>query len=214
MVASVVFALPLGVKLTGQRVGRRALLGAGAVCVGLGLFRFVATPSGGHNDATSDRWIVGIAVVAAIVGTLVIASLGRSRSVRAALLGTAAGVVFGLLSGLTKATVDRFGDGFLALVGDWHIYTLIAVGLSGFLLIQSSLQAGSLAPAVASETELETVTGIVVGIVLLRERLDAPGWGVGVSVLALEMIFCGLVVLSQARAAARPRRAALEPAPG
>src|SRR5215208_3782775 len=63
LVASVVFALPLGAKITHQHIGRREILGAGAVCTGLAIFRFVSTPYGGDNDASAAGWIIGIAII-------------------------------------------------------------------------------------------------------------------------------------------------------
>src|SRR5215213_8634315 len=51
LVSSVVFALPLGAVLTGQRVRRADLAAASVVTVALGVFLIVADPSGGRDDA-------------------------------------------------------------------------------------------------------------------------------------------------------------------
>ena len=42
----------------------------------------------------------------------------------------------------------------------------------GFLLLQASLQTGALAPAMTSETVLEALAGVAVGIFVLNERID------------------------------------------
>ncbi|MET0817087.1 MAG: DMT family transporter, partial [Solirubrobacteraceae bacterium] len=51
LVSSVVFALPLGVRLTGQKVRRIDVAAAVVVTVSLGVFLVVADPSGGRDDA-------------------------------------------------------------------------------------------------------------------------------------------------------------------
>jgi drug/metabolite transporter (DMT)-like permease len=210
LVASVVFALPLGVRFTGQRVGRREVLGAAAVCGGLVAFMLVANPSGGRDDVAVRDWLVGGAVVGGVALVLTLAAIGRSPGVKAALLGTSAGVIFGLVAALTKATVDRFDDGFLAVVWDWHAYALIVASLIGFALLQASLQTGALAPSVATSMVFETVAGIAIGISLLEEQLHEAAWGMAVSSLALAVIVAGLVTLARSESAAEAPEA-LEP---
>ena len=153
LVASVVFALPLGAKITHQHVGRREILGAAAVCSGLVIFRFVATPYGGHDDASAAGWVIGAAIIAGLAVLCILAGIGRSAGVRATLLGLAAGMLLGgIVAALTKATVDRFDQGLEAVLGDWHVYALGGVALTGFLLLQAALQTGALAPAMTSDT--------------------------------------------------------------
>jgi drug/metabolite transporter (DMT)-like permease len=207
-----VIALPLGVVLTRQRIGRRELLGAAAVCGGLVAFRLVATPNGGGADASALRWVGGATLVGVVAAALVLAARRRPAGMRATLLGTAAGVIFGgLVAALTKATVDRFDEGLAAVLGDWHVYALVATALTAFLLAQASLQTGALPPAMTAETVLETVAGVAAGILLLQERLDENPWQALVSVLALGAVVGGLIVLSRCRAPRPPGRVRATP---
>lgn len=201
LVASVVFALPLGVRMTGQRIGRREVVGAGAVCAGLVVFMLVANPSAGRDDAAGRDWLVTGGVVGAAAVVLTLGAIGRSAGVKAALLGTAAGIIFGFVSALTKSTVDRFDDGLLAVVGNWHAYALIAASLIGFTLLQASLQTGALAPSVTTSIVFETVAGVAIGIALLGEELHEQAWGLAVSGLALAVILGGVIALAGSESA-------------
>jgi drug/metabolite transporter (DMT)-like permease len=203
LVASVVFALPLGVRMTGQRIGRREVAGAAAVCAGLVVFMLVANPSDGLADAPGRHWLVAAGVVGAIAAILTLAAVGRSAGVKAALLGTASGIIFGLVAALTKSTVDRFDDGLVAVVWNWHAYALIAASLIGFTLLQASLQTGALAPSVTTAMVFETVAGVAVGIALLHEELHEEPWGVVVSSLALAVILGGVIALAGSQSAPR-----------
>lgn len=206
LVASVVFALPLGAKVTRQHIGRREILGAAAVCAGLVVFRLVATPYGGRDDATAAGWVVGAAVIGGLALLLVLASLGRKPGVRASLLGIAAGMILGgLVAALTKATVDRFDEGLTAVFADWHIYVLAGAAVTGFLLAQASLQTGALAPAMTSETVLEAFAGVAIGMFVLNERLDQSYGETVFAFLGLALVVVGLLALARCRGAVRRR---------
>jgi len=207
LVSSVVFALPLGVWLTHQRVGRREIGGAIAVVAGLTAFMVVANPSGGRADAPGLQWAIAGAVCGG--AAIVLAAIGwrRRPGMKAALTGSAAGILFGFVAALTKATVLRFDDGAAAVFLDWHIYTLVAASLVGFTLVQVSLQTGALAPAIATTMVFETVVGVVVGLTLLDEELHTETWGLAVAAFGLALMVGGLVALARSQGAgeAHPR---------
>jgi drug/metabolite transporter (DMT)-like permease len=217
LVLSVVFALPLGARLTGQRVGRREVVGALVVVVGLAAFTLVSNPEGGKDDATDRAWIIGAAITGGVALALVLASRGeRSPGVRAALLGTASGVLFGLIAALTKATVDRLDDGIIAVLADWHLYGLIGASVIAFALMQGALATGALAPALSTIMVFETIVGVACGIWMLGEELHEEAWGVALSVAALVLVIVGLIALSRSQGApeggAQPPRPAAAPA--
>lgn len=205
MVSSVLFALPLGVWLTHQRVGRREILGALAVVLGLTAFMAVANPSGGRADAPGFEWAITGGVVGAAAVGLTVAGWNRRPAMKAALIGTAAGVLFGFVAALTKSTVDRFDDGAAAVFLDWHIYVLAVASIAGFMLIQASLQTGALAPAITTTMVFETLVGVLVGLTLLDEGLHAENWGLAVSAFGLALIIGGLIPLARSEAAAESR---------
>ena len=120
---------------------------------------------------------------------------------KAALTGSAAGVLFGFVAALTKSTVVRFDDGAAAVFLDWHIYALAVVSIVGFTLVQVSLQAGALAPAITTTMVFETLVGVLVGLTLLDEELHTQKWGLAVTAFALALIIGGLVALARSEAA-------------
>jgi drug/metabolite transporter (DMT)-like permease len=202
LVSSVVFALPIGARLTGQRIGRREIFGALAVVVGLAIFTLVSNPEGGTDNASDRGWLIGAAVTGGIALALVLASRTTKRvGARAALLGTASGVLFGYIAALTKATVDRFDDGFVAVIADWHLYGLIGASVIAFALMQASLATGALAPAIATVMVFETLVGVAAGIWMLDEQLHEETWGTIVSVLGLVIVVVGLIPLARSQGA-------------
>ena len=196
MATSMVFALPLGAKLGRRRVGRRQLAAAIAVTAGLAVFLVAADPSGGRDDATTAAWIVSFAVIAGVSGALMLAARGRAPAMRAALLGSAAGIMFGLAAALTKATVELLDEGVLTVLGDWHLYALIAVGYLSMSLSQRSLQSGALAPASATQMSLDPISSVLLGTLAFDETIHDTAAGAAAALAALVVVIAGLVYLA------------------
>lgn len=203
-VASVVFALPLGARLTGQRAGRREILGAALVTGGLVVFLAVINPSGGNSDAPVRNWLIAGGIAGGISLVLFVISLRSRPSLRAALLGSAAGILFGFAAALTKSTVDLIDNGVEAVVLDWHVYALVAVGLIAFWLTQIALQSG-LEISIATTATFDPIASLLLGTLLLDEQLHDSTAGAIASLAALGVALSGLFVLLLAqRRAANP----------
>lgn len=201
LATSVVFSLPLGARLTNQRISHRDVAAAIAVTAGLGVFLVVGDPTGGRDDAPIGDWLVAVVPLAVLCAVAVGAGWRASPGVKAALLGTAAGLLFGLSAALTKATVDQLDEGILHVFIDWHLYALIAVGYLGMTLSEIALQTGVLAPAMATFSILDAVTSVVLGVTLLHESLRDDALGIAIDVAAFGVMFTGLVVLARAQGA-------------
>jgi drug/metabolite transporter (DMT)-like permease len=195
LATSVVFSLPLGARLGGRKVSRREVAAALAVTVALGVFLVAANPTGGREDATARAWIASFVVTGVLCAMLVLAARGRSRARRAALVGMASGILFGLTAGLTKAVVERFDEGVLSVVGDWHLYALIVAGYAATALSQSSLQTGSLGPAVGSQMSLNPIASLLLGTLAFDETIHESSAGLALALAALAVMLAGLVAL-------------------
>ena len=57
------FALPLGYFLTKQHVGRREVIGAVVIIIGLGLFVYFGDPAGGNENASNAQWAITIGLL-------------------------------------------------------------------------------------------------------------------------------------------------------
>ncbi len=200
LVSSLVFALPLGARFTGQRV-RPADVGAAALVIGaLVAFLAVADPSGGRDDAPFADWLVAMAAVGAATVPLVLIARGRRPAQKAALLGTATGILFALSAALTKAVTDQLGEGVGELLVDWRVYALIAVGYVSMTFNQLALATGVLAPAVATSMAFDPITSVLLGTTLLEESLHETTAGAVAIVLSLGAALAGMTVLARSQA--------------
>jgi drug/metabolite transporter (DMT)-like permease len=212
LVTTVVFALPLGYFLTRQHVGRREVIGAVAIIIGLGLFVSFGDPAGGNENASNSQWAIAIGLLAVLSVLMLVFGKGGSLAMKAAVYGTVAGVLFGLSSALTKPTLNFLHESVGTMLSHWECYALAVAGVLGFVLQQVSLGTGRLAPSVATVSVANPLVGILIGILLLDERLSRPGWHILVAVVGLGLALVGAVVISFARGT--PEQEAAGDAPG
>jgi drug/metabolite transporter (DMT)-like permease len=200
LVASVVFALPLGARLSHQPVRRADAFAAGLVVVALAGFLIIANPSGGHREASLHGWIIA-GVVCGLV-CLPVSALGRRAAAprRAALLGTGAGILFALSAALTKAVVDDLHAGILHVLSSWELYALFGVGYASMTLNQLALNTGALAATIATSTAFDPITSVVLGLALFHESLHATGARIAGILIALGLASVGVLQLARAEA--------------
>jgi drug/metabolite transporter (DMT)-like permease len=200
LVTTIVFALPLGYFLTHQRVGRREIFGAVLVVVGLAVFTVVGDPAGGDDNAPADEWAIAVAVVVTLSGLLLLLGGRGTLERKAGAYGAAAGLLYGLSASLCKPTIETFHDeGVAEMLANWEFYAFAAAGIAAFLIQQVSLGTGKLAPSVATTSVMNPIVSVLIGILLLNEILDEPGWHKLVAWLALGLALAGAVVISVAR---------------
>jgi len=213
LVTTVIWALPLGYFLTRQTIGVREVIGAGIIVLGLSLFALFGDPAAGVDNAPGSDWAASILVIcAACVALLIFANRG-SLSMRAALLGTVAGLLYGLSATLMKPVVESLHTESLGhVVAGWEFWVWGAAGVIGFLFQQFSLSSGRLVPSVAAVSVANPVISVMLGALVLQERLDKdPPWHAVVAVGALCLALVGSVVISSAREEHEPQS---EPAVG
>ncbi len=198
LVTTIVFALPLGYYLTQQHVGRREVAGAFVIIGGLALFTIFGQPAEGNGNAPNSDWMIVIVLVGIVAGTMLVFARRGGLSMKAALYGSAAGVLFGLSASLTKPTLDYLHDGVGEMLTHWEPYVLAFVGILGFVLQQISLGTGRLAPSVATVSTVNPFVSILIGTFLLDERLSRPPWHVAVAIVGLVLALGGAIVISLA----------------
>ena len=205
LVTTVVFALPLGYFLTQQHVGRREVIGAAVIVLGLALFALFGDPAGGRENAPNGEWAVAIGVLTLLCALLLVLGGRGGLTARAAVYGTIAGILFGVSASLTKPTLGYLHAGLGELFSHWQGYALAVAGVLGFVLQQVSLGTGRLAPSVATVSVANPLVGILLGTLLLEERLSRPAWHVAVACIGLGLALAGAVVISIAREAGADR---------
>jgi drug/metabolite transporter (DMT)-like permease len=172
---SLLLSLFLGGVINGRRISRAGWMSAVMLAVGVAVFLYMVKPTEGIQVADNQSWLIAAPpIIAFVLGAVALARV-TSGSARGALLGLAAGTLFGTSAVLTKAFVHYLGDGPLNWIPHWEPYALAVSSISGLVLAQSAFQTGALAAVVSAEQVLQPLTGVALGVGLLDERLELSG---------------------------------------
>ncbi|HSS09095.1 MAG TPA: DMT family transporter [Acidimicrobiales bacterium] len=192
---SLAIALPLGVWLTSQQVGRRQVVGALQTVGGIVVFVAVGSPETGTTHPTATAWwFASLACGAAVVA---LAGLGwrRRGATGAVLLGAGAGVGFAFQAAVTKLLVHQLGGGLSHVLTAWTPYVLIATAAVSFVLQQSALKTGALAPAMASSNSVTLVVSVIMGSTMFGETISGGG-SLILAIGGLVLAVSGIVLLA------------------
>ena len=193
---SLVFALPLGVRLTSQHVGRRSVIGACLTLLGIISFVAVGQPQGGTSQPEVTSWWTSGLIITALM--LLLAWLARRQHgpVAAALFATSAGLGFAFQAAVTKVFVTQLGYGLGAILSTWTTYALILSALAGFALQQSALKAGFLAPAMAACNASTLAMSVLLGVTLFQESISHGQGRLLPAIIGLTLAIVGVVILA------------------
>jgi len=209
IVSGIVFAVVIRAALEHRFPPARTLVWLVITWAGLALFLAVRPPTAdGPPRNGLGAVLVGVGVLVALVGMLA-ASRTRTPQVRGAVLAGVSGVLFGLVAGLVKLVLARFGDGFGAVLGSWSLWALVVTGLWAVLLNQRAYQATRLSVTTPILNVAEVAVAIVFGLLVLGEDPgQSPQIVVG-EVAGLALVLAGVIKLASADGPAQ----AAEPAP-
>ena len=199
LATGILMSLFIGSAFVHRPVRRADWIAAGVLSGGLALFLYEVSPTGGRQIARTREWL--IAGPSAIAAILVCMAFGRATKgrPRAAFLGVAAGISFGVAALLTKALVHYLGDGIFAWVPHWEPYALAVAAIGGVIVAQSALQTGALGAAVGAVEAMSVISGSLFGLFLLNERVGAHSFfEISAVVVSIAAILGGIVRLSQA----------------
>jgi drug/metabolite transporter (DMT)-like permease len=188
-----------------RRVLRRDWLAGAAMAVGLGVFLFTASPSGGRLHAAAPLWLfagissLGLAAVAASTAFAPVRGIRRSPARRAAVLGVATGISWGFVAAVIKELSSHTSGGLASLFTTWSPYVLVAVGAASMLLSTHALQAGPLAASQPGFTIVDPLVSSLLGVFIFGEHIQLGAGDIVIEILALGALVGGVVTLSRSQ---------------
>ena len=197
VVTELAFAIPLTMWLDNTRPGVREWIGLGGVIIGVSTFLFGAVPSPGSSDPSATVWLYVLAPTGAVVAFVLFLAARAKGPTRAVLLGAAAGLCFGIIAVLTKATVYILGQGMGVAVRQWEPYALIGVGILALVCSQSAYQAGPIAYSMPMHDLLEPTVAVVLGVTALNERIRLSPGSLAIVSIGAALSCAGIVLLSR-----------------
>lgn len=198
VIVGIVAALPLSTAFAGSRTSARELRAAILTVGALAVFLLVSDPQPAHHGPNAWLpWAI-LAAAAAAVACILLAAPIRRPSTRAGLLGTASGLLFGLMAVIVEVIAGWVEAGHtpIAVLTTWYPYAMAAAGVGGLVGNQFAYRTAGLAASMPILNVVNCLVTLAFGYLILGERSDATFWSLIVSVAALVVIVRGLWVLS------------------
>jgi drug/metabolite transporter (DMT)-like permease len=198
-----VFLTVLAERFFGFTVGRRQWAGVGLTALGLVLLAATLPHGGGAHSNYSLAAMIAFESALLVIGTFLVLSpqLG-SHEHHGVMLGTAAGILFGVSDVAIKALTGPVGDlGVAGLLSPW-LMTCILASVIAFFACARGLQKGEAVPVITLTSAAANVTAISGGILVFGDPLASDPVG-----LVLQSFAFVLVVVAAALTPA-PLRAA------
>ncbi|RLU92122.1 hypothetical protein CTZ27_19875 [Streptomyces griseocarneus] len=198
LATNLLFAMALSRWRTGQPLGVTGWGGLWLLAGGVTAFIVAGRPHGGHSvtDPLRHWLIVGLMVGIALV--LAAVSKRVRVSVEAPLLGTAAGLLYGLQDALTRLSGQRVSqDGWTGLLVSWQPYGVLALGVTALVFVQSAFETAPLRLSLPALTAAQPLAGIVCGVGFLGDRLRMTPGALAWQAAGLAAIVLGIVLIGR-----------------
>ncbi|MGW0657413.1 DMT family transporter, partial [Streptomyces umbrinus] len=141
------------------------------------------------------QWLI----IGVVLGLALLLTTYAKRSLLSAgpvLLGVAAGLLYGVQDALTRVSGQRFSDGgWIALATGWQVYGVVALGITGLVLVQSAFETAPLRMSLPALTAAQPLAGIACGVGFLGDRLRTDAGALTWEALGLAGIVVGVVLL-------------------
>ncbi|RPK34249.1 hypothetical protein EES40_33890 [Streptomyces sp. ADI93-02] len=196
LATNLLFAMALSRHRTGQVLGRQGWGGLCLLAGGVSAFLLAGEPRGGEAVTSPLRhWLV-IGVVAGLAVVLTAGARHPRTRGTPVLLGLAAGLLYGLQDALTRLSGERLADdGWTALLTGWQPYTVLVLGVTGLILVQSAFEAGPLRMSLPALTAAQPLAGILCGIGFLGDQVRTDTGALAWQAAGLAAIVAGIVLL-------------------
>ncbi|MEU8963691.1 MULTISPECIES: DMT family transporter [Streptomyces] len=191
------FAMWLSRLWTRQPLGRQGWAGLALLAGGVTAFIVAGQPHGSVSEAGALRhWLI----VGVVVGTaLLLAAFAKHDRLSVAapvMLAIAAGLLYGLQDALTRISGQRLSaGGWSELMSSWQPYGVIALGVTGLVLVQSAFETAPLRMSLPALTAAQPLAGIACGVGFLGDRLRTDTGALAWEAAGLAAIVAGIVLL-------------------
>ncbi|MGH2764252.1 MAG: hypothetical protein ACRDL0_15905 [Thermoleophilaceae bacterium] len=200
-----VFLTVLAERWFGFTVGTRQWAGVGLTALGLVLLAATLPHHGGAHASYSMAAMIAFESALLVIGTFLVLSkkLG-SHEHHGVMLGTAAGILFGVSDVAIKALTGSVGsDGLVVgLLSPW-LLTCIAASVIAFYASARGLQKGEAVPVITLTSAAANVTAISGGILVFGDPMPSDPVGIVLQSFAFVLVIVAAALTPAPLRAAR-----------
>ena len=198
-----VFLTVLAERYFGCSVGTRQWAGVGLTALGLVLLAVTLPHNGGHSSYSTVGMIAFESALLALGTFLVLSKKLDSHEHHGVMLGTAAGILFGVSDVAIKAITTSLGTGGgIAVLTPWLV-TCIAASVIAFYASARGLQKGEAVPVITLTSAAANVTAISGGILVFGDPMPGDPIGIVLQSFAFVLVIVAAALMPAPLRAAR-----------
>jgi drug/metabolite transporter (DMT)-like permease len=199
----------LAERVFGFKVGPRQWIGVGCVAAGLSLLAITLPAAEGAHSTYSTAGMIAFEAGLLTAGSMLVLfpTLGARHEHHGVLLGTAAGILFGVSDVAVKALTGSVGAaGMVGFLSPWLVTAIIA-SLISFFACARGLQKGDAVPVITTTSAAANLTAIAGGIVVFGDPMPHSVIGIVAQSIAFLLVVAAAALTPAPLRATAPQTA-------
>lgn len=171
VVSGIVWAVPARAAISQRMPSVTELRAVLVTAAGLAVFLVASDPTAGEDASLGAGTIalIGLGVLVAVAAEVAASRVSEPRR-KAFFLGVVGGVLFGLVAGFLKLTLQELNDGGLgAMLLAWPTYGVLLAGAGGVLTNQRAYRTAGLSASMPALNIVNGLTSLVIGFTVFSE---------------------------------------------
>jgi hypothetical protein len=201
IVSGLVFSFFFRSALDRRLPSSRTVLWSVITTLALAVFLIVGQETAGSQSPDAGRAVLVLAGGALVAGSCWWLSCRTGASISGILLGSGAGVIFGLTAGTLKATAAQHG--VVQVLTTWPLYVLLALGAAGFIANQMAYRR-PLASALPALNLMNPLVALAYGALAFSEKPPGHPANLAAGVCSLAVVLVGVAFLAHGESATAP----------
>jgi hypothetical protein len=172
VVSGIVWAVPVRAAMSRRMPSAVEVRAVLVTAAGLAVFLVASDPTAGKPAALdwSTMALTGAGVAVAIAANFVASTIRDDSRRRAFFLGVVGGVLFGLVAGMIKLSLQELEDhGLVGLLTSWPPYALLLAGAGGVLTNQRAYRTAGLSASMPVLNIVNGLTSLAFGFIVFAE---------------------------------------------
>ncbi len=195
IVTELIFIPPIAAVISKIRVSRRDWMWILIVSLSLAVFLVVAQPTEGNSQSSTTRWIIAIGTMLIVFAILMIVGRGLSATPRAAVLGTATGIINALYVVAAKGAMGDPGMPLLAVL----IALAIFGGIGGVAFATYAFRSGPITVSSAAMIVVNPIVATAAAMFLFDVQVTDTPVALVIIAASVAAVALGIVQLSRSQ---------------
>jgi drug/metabolite transporter (DMT)-like permease len=184
-------------RMSKIRLNKQSMLAVSLCVGGIGVFVAIASFTAVNTPVSSGDLLEILAILAAVLVFFAVVFWFFRSKASALFYIVGAGVLYGFVATLAKVVITRIFYGAADMLTWSCLLALILAAVLGAFFVQNAYSSGPPDLVIAGLTVIDPIVAVTIGIVILDEASQAPGWAILCFMVAGAVAVVGVFMLAK-----------------